>query len=112
MADIKPMKPAGFYNYPVKPVDLKAEKINVVEPINEPFDYLKEKFMGADKDKITTITGVTAAVCTGLLFSGILVPATAAYIAVVGIGTISGGIFAWFTKGTNPFVKPPEPKNK
>lgn len=110
MEDVKPLRPAGFYPYPVKPVDVKVEKINAVDPNEEPFDYLKEKFMGITQDKITTVTGVTAAVCTGLLFSGVLVPATAAYIAVVSIGTISGGIFAWFTKGTNPFVKPPEVK--
>jgi hypothetical protein len=104
------MDPLGPMNYPSRKPDLRVEKVNVPQQTNDPFDYLKEKFMGIDKDKITTIAGGTAAVCTGLLFSGILVPATAVYIATVGIGTIAGGIFAFFTNKPSPFVKPEDKK--
>lgn len=62
--------------------------------------------MDINVDKITSITGITAAVCAGLVASGLLVPATVAYGAVVGIGTISGSIWAYFTNKESPFKKP------
>lgn len=72
-------------------------------------DYMEE-VKKIDTDKITSISGTVAVVCGALMTTGLLVPGTVVYIATVGIGTIAGTIFAWFTNKPSPFPKPEEKK--
>jgi hypothetical protein len=92
------MNPLPPMEIPTRQPNTKVEKIVINERQKE-----SEFFMNTDK--LTTFAGGVAVVCTGIIGAGVLVPASALYVAVVAIGTISGGIFAWFTNKPNPFEK-------
>lgn len=62
-----------------------------------------------NSDKVTTMAGATAAVCTGVLgaaATGLVVITAPVTSALVIVGTISGVIFSFFTNKPNPFVNP------
>ena len=64
--------------------------------------------MEINVDKVTSIAGITAAVCGGIIGTGVLVPATTAYIAIVAVGSLSASVWAYFTnkKPEDVFKKP------
>lgn len=51
-----------------------------------------------NKDKLTTIAGVTAAVCAALLGTGLLVVGTPIFMGVSAVGAVSVGLIGFFAK--------------
>lgn len=77
-----------------------------VQGVEIPSLSVSEEMMNMNTDKLTTIAGGVAVVCTGVLGSGLIVAGTAIYTATVAIGTVSGLVFAFFTNKPNPFQNP------
>jgi len=58
-----------------------------------------------NSDKLTTVLGSVAVVAAGVISSGITVTGSALHTALISVGAIAGGLFAWLTNKPNPFKK-------